>query len=420
MEQTIKNQTKLNDKYTKFTWITRYYYILAILVSFTYLFWDGIRVGVVCSAIMVMILIDYVISKTKQTKINFNTTTLLVIVYVLYNLFSILIGVLNGYSVSIGIREFSNGLLPIIFYFVALNMNNLEESKFVKSFMYAALFLVLVGVFMYISKPTIYFAYLQRTILHYNQKYYLAAPRMYSFAGSVAVGSIASVGLAFEMGYLISKRNTCRTVVICMVLLIGIMLTMQRSAIVFAMLIIMIMSISAFKYKHGAFRRILRYVLLLIVLITISASAYPNLSEQMLSRISSMTNAINERNSDWGYVWKQGIGTLIGSGLGTRGHRGMGISDITIRDGNYFKMIFEIGLIGTILFVSIMVLTIIKGSKNLKENAVYFCIVLGISLQAIGTNTFTFQLVVPIFWFAVGRINCLSRNKKSVNKTRDE
>lgn len=410
MEQTVRNQTELNFKAAKYIWLTPHYYIIAMLVNFACLFWAGIRVGVVNAAIMMLIVINYSFRKASSTKITASKTTLLIIVYVLYNLFSILIGVLNGYSASIGISEFSNGLLPIIFYFVALEMSDVEESKFVKSFIYACLFLVLVGIFMYIVKPSIYFEYIQRIDGNFSLETYLTAPRMHSFTGSVVLGSIACMGLALEMDFLVSRIKVHLAILLSVILLIGIILTMQRSAWVFAVMTIMLMSISTFNNKRRSFRLIIIYVVIVIIVFAIAASAYPNLAEWALSRITSMTTAIGERNADWHYVWKQGIETLAGSGLGTRGHRAMYIGNITIVDANYFKMIFEIGLIGTILFIGIMTSTIIKGFRNYRRCVAYLCIVLGILLQAIGSSTLTFQLVVPMFWFAIGRINRENKN----------
>ncbi len=420
MEQTVKNIKKSKSIANKYTWFTTQYYILAMLVNFAYLYWNSIRVGVMCAAIMMLVVMNYILGKASKVRITVTKTTLLILVYIIYNLLTIFIGVINGYSALIGISEFSNGLLPIIFYFVALDMSDLEESKFVKSFIYACLFLVLTGMFMYIVKPSIYFEYMQRSIVNYYQQMYLADPRMHSFLGSVGVGSIACMGLAFEMDFFISKSKKYRAILVSLILLIGIILTMQRSAWLFAVMTIILMSMSTFNNKRRSFKFIMRYGLIVIIVAAIVVSVYPNLIERILLRISSMTTAIDGRSANWGYVLKQGIETLVGGGLGTGGHRAMYIKAITIRDGNYFKMIYEIGLIGTIMFIGIMVSTIMKGIRNYRRCSVYLCIVLGILFQAIGSSILTFQLVVPMFWFAIGRINCKVKILKNVNDTGHE
>lgn len=399
------------SKSMKYLWITTNYYIVAMLVNFAYIFSNNIRVGVICAIIMMLVVVDYMIRNGGIVQKTFNSTSLFVIFYVIYNLLAILMGVLNGYSASVGVAEFSNGLLPIIFYFIALEMDKTEEMNFVKSFINVCLFLVLVGIFMYIVKPNIYFSYMQRSIAYFHMSTYLAFPRMHSFVGSVVVGSIACMGLAFQMNALITGISVHRSVLLCIIFLIGIVLTMQRSAWVFAVMIFLIMIIYAFNIRSGSFKYIIIYGIMVIVIASVMVPLYPKLIDMIISRVLSMTTAVQERNSNWDYALQQGIGTLVGHGLGTIGHRTMYITDISILDGNYFKMIYEIGLIGTTVFIGIMLSIVIKGLKNFRRSAVYLCIVIGILFQAIGSNVLCFQLVVPMFWFAVGRINYISENK---------
>ena len=407
MENTISDIKISESISNKFAWFTIHYYILAMVVNFAYLYWNNIRVGIICAIIMILVFVDFIFKKSRYIKIIDSKTTLLVIAFIFYNLIMIYIGVLNGYPALIGISEFSNGVLPIIFYFVALNMSNFEEFKFVKSFTYACLFLVLIGIIMYITKPDIYFDYMQRSIIHYHQETYLASPRMHSFVGSVVVGSVACMAFALEINFLISKRKYYRAILSSVILLIGIILTMQRSSWLFAVIAIMLISLSILSDKTKSFRPIIKFGFIIFMLSVIAALIIPNLIEIILNRISLINvDAITERSADWGYVLEQGIATLFGGGLGTGGHRAMFIRDITIRDNNYFKMIYEIGLIGNIMLIGIMISTILKGIFNYRKYAVYVCIVLGILFQSIGSNTLSFQLVTPMFWFAVGRINC--------------
>ncbi|MEL7605903.1 MAG: hypothetical protein AAGU39_07605 [Sedimentibacter saalensis] len=419
MKNINNKKTHVDLRPNKYAWITTHYYLIAIFISFTYLFSDSIRVGVINATIMMFIVIDYLFKKFIGRNILINKTTLLIIMYLIYNLFSIFIGVINGYSISIGISEFSNGLLPIIFYFVGIEMDNYETSVFVKSFINSILFLVCVGVFMYFFQPSIYFSYMQRTIVNYYLGSYMAAPRMHSFTGSVVLGSLTCMALAFELSFLVYSKKLHRHIFLSTILLGSIILTMQRSAMVFGIANIILICIHTLKSKYISFKRIAMYSVIILVFIVIIFYLFPNLLEQLILRVSSMSNAINERNSNWNLVWKQGIETIGGSGLGTRGHRGMYISEITILDGNYFKMIYEIGLIGSILFINIILSVVTKGIKVYHSCVPYFSIVLGVLFQAIGSNTLGFQLVMPMFWFAIGRINFIYNSVKST-KHREE
>ena len=139
----------------------------------------------------------------KIKKLAFDETDIFVFLYVIYNILTIFIGALEGYSISIGISEFSNSILPIIFYFTAKDMNLSEEKNFINSFIISAVFLVIIGIIMYVTVPNIYISYMKRTMIYFYLDSYLAAPRMHSFTGSVIVGSISSMGLAFSLYYVI-------------------------------------------------------------------------------------------------------------------------------------------------------------------------------------------------------------------------
>ena len=61
------------------------------------------------------------------------------------------------------------------------------------------------------------------------------------------------------------------------------------------------------------------------------------------------------------------------------------------------------GIIGTSIFIFMMILLFKKGSRKLLFCAAELGIVGITLLQCIGSNMLEFQLSTPIFWFAVGR-----------------
>jgi O-antigen ligase len=405
----MEQQKEQHSKLVRYSWITTHYYIIAIMMSFIYLFWDGMRAGVISAAFMSFIVVEYIY---RNRKISINKITLVLIIYLYYNLITIPIAIFRGYPFSLSITVFSNAILPIVFYFIAIEMSDLEEHKFNKSYIYACLFLVLVGIYMYVTYPNIYHEYMVRHIFNYSkyQEYYRMYPRMNSFTNSIIVGSMASMGLALAINPLIfRKKSLGLSILTCVILLIGILLTMQRSAWGFVVIIFIMIIPSTFKSRRSLLRFIFTVAVSAIVFSYI-AFEYKDLMEQFLSRILNITSAIGERNSEWNYVWLRGVGSLfIGDGLGTRGHQAMQINNLTIRDGYYVKMLFEVGVIGSIMFIGIMISTIIKGFRKYKKCLPYLCIVIGILVQSIGSNILDFQLVAPMFWFSVGRINRIEK-----------
>lgn len=138
------------------------------------------------------------------------------------------------------------------------------------------------------------------------------------------------------------------------------------------------------------------------------ADNYSDFFANLIQRGSMISEAINERSDNWFDAFKHG-NLIIGGGLGAFGQKVLGYSKIIIADGNYFKMLAEIGAIGILLFLTIIISSLVKGFKDLRNNYLEIGIVIGISIQAIGSNIFTYQIVIPIFWYAVGRLATKNR-----------
>jgi hypothetical protein len=89
--------------------------------------------------------------------------------------------------------------------------------------------------------------------------------------------------------------------------------------------------------------------------------------------------------------------------LGANGHRAQGFTNYFIADGGLAKLFCEMGILGTSIFIFMMILIFKKGSKKLVKCSAELGIIAITLLQCIGSNLLEFQLATPIFWFAVGR-----------------
>ena len=97
--------------------------------------------------------------------------------------------------------------------------------------------------------------------------------------------------------------------------------------------------------------------------------------------------------------------------MGSVGHKAIGFSKILIADGNYFKMIGEIGIFVIYIFFDILISSFWNGFKDLKNKYLDLGVIFCICLIAIGSNIFTFQSIAPIFWFAIGRVSNSNKNQ---------
>ena len=97
------------------------------------------------------------------------------------------------------------------------------------------------------------------------------------------------------------------------------------------------------------------------------------------------------------------VNIWLGNGLGANGHRAIGYTEHLIADGGLAKLYVESGIIGTSLFVFLILLILKKGFKNLKNTAPEIGIIIVTLLMSIGSNMMSFALSVPVFYYYMGR-----------------
>ena len=167
---------------------------------------------------------------------------------------------------------------------------------------------------------------------------------------------------------------------------------------------ILIFSFHNLKYNLVKGIRLIGLIFIVILFFVITIGGFIELDllgDLFLERLDMISDGINERKDSWistFYVsnW------IIGDGLGVYGHKAVEYSNIYIPDGYFFRLLAELGLPGFILFFIILISSIIISFLKIKYYYIEFSIITGLTLQAIGSDIFSFQLVAPIFWFTCG------------------
>ena len=395
--------TKYNflDKNTHFpSWIV-FCYLVAFGLEFLSLF-INIRSGVAFGIYnLVVLLYIFAAKRIKLTAIDF-----IVLLFAFYNLFSIFGTLSYGESFNTFLGEFCTGILPITFYFVARCLSNSRaENKFLLCLFFGIIFVDIIGIYFYYFNPSIYIGYLQKTVAFFDLRYSLQTPMLESFIGGSVVGVLSNICVALCMHFLIIKKNKRKfAILLCVPLFVfTVVLTLERVSWVCTALTIVAYIIIASKHKVRSCIFMAAATILLLVIISNSS-----VSDLIVERIKGSDTIFTERSANWLKVFEQdAIKLFFGNGLGTCGHR----SKIGLRivDGNYFKMIYEVGIFGTFIMASIILSSAVTGIlclKNSKDSYLifYLAVVFIIIIQGIGASAFTFQDEMPIFWFAIGMI----------------
>lgn len=385
----------VNNKKSIVVW----YYPLVMLGYIMTLVSGMVHPGIIASVLLLLLVIECVVKK--QIRIE-GTIDLLACLYFVYNLLSGIWCIAYGMPASVFLGEFSTAILPMIFYFAGKEIHDRIDG-FYKSFLYAVLAVCFVGFVLYLLAPQFYLDYL------YAHSYISKADagtmriRMISVIGSILVGYLSVVGMLVSSHILLNTKGKKGKILLFLNCFFAIM-SNQRSAMVVAILVLIYVNLLVFfTFKMLPKKYFAIECAGIVGVFAITCIVYFQAILKIYYRLVSLPGAIGQRSDQWVGAMNNMASIWLGNGLGANGHRAAGITEHLIADGGLAKLFCEMGIIGTSIFVFLMILIFKKGSKHLLSCAAELGIIAITLLQCIGSNILEFQLATPIFWFAAGR-----------------
>ncbi len=380
-----------------------YYYLIILFVILVQLFFiPSIRVGVVTSVIILLVLYNTINRHDLLSNTDINK---LVLAYLFYNTFSLLLYMFSAIPLSVFFAEWSNSILPVFFFYLPIKEKR-KSFKFYDVTLFVLIISFVIGFYLWINDSEFYKIFMDTTEgpgtgLDFFQSLY----------GLTATGAFGVIGFLISSSLVLRSngKNGKIAMIICFVATI---LTFRRGSIFSLFIAIIILHYIAYlKFNFLKKRYFIIELLFIYFIYKYFLSDYTVLLENLVERSSEISQAVGERSFTWTYAF-QDLTFIFGKGLGSVGHKSIGFSKILIADGNYFKMIGEIGIFGTFIFFAILISSFWNGFKDLKNKYLDLGIIFCICLIGIGSNIFTFQSIAPIFWYAIGRISC--SNKKQI------
>ena len=144
----------------------------------------------------------------------------------------------------------------------------------------------------------------------------------------------------------------------------------------------------------------------IVAIIVLMCVVTPGITHKIWARLESLPGAVGQRSEQWITAINNMFGQWFGNGLGANGHKALGIEDAkVVADGGLVKLYCEEGAIGFSIFVYILIRLFICGIRDLRKYFAELGIIGTALLMSIGSNIIAFQLCMPIFWYAIGRIN---------------
>ena len=373
-----------------------------------------VRPGVVCSAVLAFLIVA---TASRFLSILFHRLNTLFIAFLVVQLFSIL-----NYAVNPLVLRyieshpetlpmvFSYLIIPCVFFYtagVAIGGDRALTKQTLNFVALTALFCIASGILLQLTIPTFYVQYLLR-ILSNNVS---LLPRMSGYLGiSMLMGAICatSVPLVWKIPTTVERRVL--GVAICVA---GSFLTLQRGSMTATLFVIA--SILVYSLRRHGVRAISgnsRPIgVLAIVFLAIGTlltdrivelqQRFSVLGPEITSRAISFDSMINERSFQWEAV-REVLGEYpLGLGIGMMSHVTAAAGfPLAIPDGNYFRILGELGPQGFTVFIALLVMTLLRAIRHKKMEVMLA--ILAYMLMAVGTNVFDFYYSGFVFWLLVG------------------
>ena len=330
----------------------------------------------------------------------------LFILLVLWQIFTFIYYFVSPYSArltNVGyllIATLSFYLLPqILFFNFGAILRKEVLAKVALFYVHINLFAIIIGTIDFFTLKLLYRAPHILGVIPLNGYF-----RMQSYFGTPMItGCVCATSLLISVALI---QNKFRKFIFAFVFLLGLMLTMARGAWVAGLISLGYYLFMSKSIKVKLSLRVIGFIIMLIVFLIIFSNQLYNYfnSEnfvQLQTRFRHLSTASEERKHQWinginvflKYPWGVGYGLLTHKGI-------MSNFGIRVPDGNYFRILGELGVIGFSLFVSILTYAIYISHK--RRYYIVTALLIIYCIQAIGTNVLDLAYTSFLFWLLIG------------------
>lgn len=334
-------------------------------------------------------------------------------VFILYSIFSFLLVLLYDFPIELYFIEFFAFVLPMFSAYVALRKN--EDIELTYRIMFISWSLCfLLGFFLYFIRPVWYqnaliFVYNNRWEMQTNISYSDVADtfRFSSFLlDSYPISHFTMFLMPLSISYLLrAKKRQWFYFSLVILIFFTSLLSMHRASIIGCTITVLVL----FFYDFIREKRLGKYALLIAFLVLILASYFSQteLYDKLSLRISEIS--INSAFDDSRKAQNENLfailkNIILGSGIGSGSSNARRIGLVGISDGNYMKLLYEQGVVGLVLFFSVLIASLVRAFKNFKYYSVEFCILVSILIAMLGSDSLTMPFYILPFWYSIGVI----------------
>lgn len=365
------------------------------------------------SLIVIVALYTFFLIKKKYCN---SLTKKLIEVYILYLTCSFILIPIYGFPLSLIPKAIIAGIFPIFFgiigcYYAQIDILN---DKLLKYYYWGCLFMYICSIYLYLAAPQ---WYINRKLEMLPDEWKNTIQIVGLLSGFSSTGYLVGYTSLFAFTYLIFKikkeRFSSWKLVQLLIILFCSFFSQCRISLIW-MGIVFIWYLS----KELSIKKFFAICILIISLGYITGILIQNHEDLSLMKdifLSKLENASDDSRYKTGFIvleYQKNI--LIGSGYGTGGNYANNLGLPSVTDAEYFKLIYETGIIGFILFVLIILNTYLRIFQfQSKYKFEFFIVSFYLSAMLIANPLSSEALMAPIFWYCIGKTSLSTKNSKN-------
>lgn len=387
-------------------------FFLTIPMTFFRMFWLWSVIKFVVVVISVIAVAAFWQEKKSNFKFFFS-------IFFVYNIFSVLTYLYNGYPISCYTTDLFNYVMPMLFVYIGLFDDRSDRSFFDKMIMPLCI-VFLLGFVCYITLPS---WYVNSLLSAKNDAWYMQweyGEESFSnimryqafFQDSYPVSHYSIFGLSIAMFNMFRKDFEKKsTLFFVIVFAIAAFLCQHRVAF-FSSIVMIFAYVFYGSLSKGS--NVIKILLCFLFVIGLLFLLDPSFMDRITDVTDRFFGRIFNENSFTGDLAKRSRNGLFlsnmqyyafGHGIGSGGSSAVQLGLGGVTDMNYAKMLFESGFCGTFGFALVIFFTIYRAVINVKFYACELGIILFILIAMLASNSLSlyYMYIIP-FWYAIGRI----------------
>lgn len=330
-----------------------------------------------------------------------------------------------SYIWSVGNNKFTNfavsfgyTLMPCCFYFWAKRISQDESDLWIKYFMIATFWSMILGLTFYIWQPQFYREFLALKSYNPSSSLYNTRKWFSGIFGPTVIGSLCAIGATYELQNFFKGNK--KSIVIFFLYTVLLVMSSRKSALVMYFLVSVYLIFANGIISRKNFQRIMGGLIFGIALIVFLWYRFPSIFNIFFDRFTTaeIMLGFSGRNSAILTSLSNVQSIVVGNGFGMAGHRA-GVYNgaiATIYDNSYMLILCETGIVGLALFIGYIALIMNRAINNHEYCKKELIILVILLMQAFTSNIFELLYLTPLFWFCLGRCSVSNITRKSAEE----